>query len=74
MSIAMQTSPSQTPQPQTSAPQTGPNAQPERSRAVFSQQDFELIRVAVAHYLGVVKDKPDSVRYSNLYHRLGRIS
>lgn len=48
--------------------------QPERSRAVFSQEDFELIRVAVANYLQVVKDKPESIKYSNLYHRLGRIS
>jgi len=48
--------------------------QPERSRAVFSQQDFELIRVAIAHYLQELKDKPEAVKYSNLYHRLGRIS
>lgn len=54
--------------------QTTHTAQPERSRAVFSQQDFELIRVAVAHYLQVVKDTPDSIKYSNFYHRLGRIS
>lgn len=47
---------------------------PERSRAVFSQEDFELIRVAVAHYLQVVKEQPEAMKYSNLYHRLGRIS
>ncbi|ARM16111.1 MULTISPECIES: hypothetical protein [Rhizobium] len=49
------------------------SGQPERSRAVFSQQDFELIRVAIAHYLQEVKGKPEAVKYSNLYHRLGRI-
>ncbi|MER9489945.1 hypothetical protein NKI50_28975 [Mesorhizobium sp. M0563] len=48
--------------------------QPERSRAVFSQEDFDLIRVAVAHYLQVVRDQPEAMKYSNLYHRLGRIS
>ena len=47
--------------------------QPERSRAVFSQEDFELIRVAISHYIQEVKDKPEAVKYSNLYHRLGRI-
>lgn len=48
--------------------------QPERSRAVFSQEDFDLIRVAVQHYLQVVKDGPEATKYSNLYHRLGRVS
>ncbi|MBB6305135.1 MULTISPECIES: hypothetical protein [Rhizobium] len=46
----------------------------ERPRAVFSQEDFELIRVAVAHYLHLVKNEPVAVKYSNLHHRLGRIS
>ncbi|MFA1677404.1 hypothetical protein ACDY97_33125 [Rhizobium mongolense] len=50
------------------------STQPERPRAVLSQQDFELIRVAIAHYLQVVKDEPEATKYSNLYHRLGRIS
>lgn len=48
--------------------------QPERSRAIFSQEDFELIRTAVALHLQNIKDKPEAVKYSNLYHRLGRIS
>lgn len=47
--------------------------QPARSRAVFSSQDFELIRVAIEHYLQEVKDKPEANKYYNLYHRLGRI-
>lgn len=48
--------------------------QPTRSRAVFSQEDFSLIRTAIAHYLREVQDKPESVKYANLYHRLGRVS
>ncbi|NTJ12011.1 hypothetical protein [Rhizobium lusitanum] len=49
-------------------------AEPQRSRAVFSQEDFTLLQAAVAHYLQEIKDKPEAVKYSNLYHRLGRIS
>jgi len=48
--------------------------QPARSRAVFSQEDFSLIRTAIAHYLREVQDKPESVKYANLYHRLGRVA
>lgn len=48
-------------------------SEPQRSRAVFSPEDFELLQVAVAHYLQAIKDKPEAVKYSNLYHRLGRI-
>ncbi|MFC3442705.1 hypothetical protein ACFOKF_16130 [Sphingobium rhizovicinum] len=48
--------------------------EPARSRAVFSQQDFGLIRTAIAHYLKEVQDKPESVKYANLYHRLGRVA
>jgi hypothetical protein len=51
---------------------TKPN-QPQRSRAVFSQEDFELIRVAIGHYLQEVKGQREAIKYSNLYHRLGRI-
>lgn len=47
---------------------------PERSRAVFSPEDFNLIRAAVAHYLQTLKDQPEAAKYANLYHRLGRIS
>ncbi|WP_340266193.1 hypothetical protein [Sphingobium mellinum] len=52
--------------------QTAP--EPTRSRAVFSQEDFGLIRTAIAHYLREVQHKPESVKYANLYHRLGRVS
>lgn len=48
--------------------------QPTRSRAVFSQQDFGLIRTAIAHYLKEVQDQPESIQYANLYHRLGRVA
>ncbi len=50
-----------------------PIQQPQRSRAVFSQEDFDLIRTAIAHYLRENGDKPESSKYSNLYHRLGRL-
>ncbi len=48
--------------------------EPRRSRAVFSQEDFGLIRTAIAHYLREVEDQPESIKYANLYHRLGRVS
>ncbi|WP_293984868.1 hypothetical protein [Sphingobium sp.] len=48
--------------------------QPARSRAVFSAEDFGLIRTAIAHYLREVQDRPESVKYANLYHRLGRVA
>ncbi|MFA7585379.1 MAG: hypothetical protein WCY11_04165 [Novosphingobium sp.] len=46
-------------------------AEPARSRAVLSNEDFKLLREAVLHYLKVIEDKPESVKFSNLYHRLG---
>lgn len=47
--------------------------EPTPSRAVFSTEDFQLLKQAVAHYIREVQDKPESVKYSNLYHRLGRL-
>ncbi len=47
--------------------------EPARARPVFSTEDFNLLRTAVAHYVKVVADSPESVKYSNLYHRLGRL-
>jgi hypothetical protein len=47
--------------------------EPARARAVFSTEDFSLLRTAVAHYLREVQDSPESVKFSNLYHRLGRL-
>lgn len=49
-------------------------SEPQRARPVFSTEDFKLIRTAVAHYAREVKDQPESVKYSNLFHRLGRFS
>ncbi len=48
--------------------------EPARTRAVFSTEDFQLLKEAVAHYLREVQEKPESVKYSNLYHRLGRLA
>jgi predicted Zn-dependent peptidase len=48
--------------------------EPARARPVFSTEDFALMREAVLHYLKVIEDKPESVKFSNLYHRLGRFS
>ncbi len=48
--------------------------EPARARPVFSTEDFGLLRTAVAHYLREVQDSPESVKFSNLYHRLGRLS
>lgn len=45
--------------------------EPTRSRAVLSTEDFNLLREAVLHYLNAIQDKPESVKFSNLYHRLG---
>lgn len=50
---------------------TGP--EPARARPVFSTEDFQLLRTAVMHYMNAVADRPESVKYSNLYHRLGRL-
>ena len=48
--------------------------EPQRSRAVFSTEDFNLLRTAVADYLQKVKEQPESIKYANLYHRLGRLA
>ena len=45
----------------------------QRPRAVFSNEDFRLIRSAIEHYLPAIRDHPDSAKYANLYHRLGRL-
>lgn len=46
-------------------------AEPAHSRAVLSNEDFKLLQEAVLHYLREIQDKPESVKFSNLYHRLG---
>ncbi|MFV0624468.1 hypothetical protein ACBY01_10720 [Sphingomonas sp. ac-8] len=47
--------------------------QPTRSRAVFSTEDFQLIKEAVAEHVKRLADDPRSSKFSNLYHRLGRV-
>jgi predicted Zn-dependent peptidase len=48
--------------------------EPARARPVFSTEDFGLIREAVQNYIKTIQDKPESVKFANLYHRLGRYS
>ena len=47
--------------------------EPQRSRAVFSTEDFALMKEAVGAYVRQIADDPKSVKFSNLYHRLGRV-
>lgn len=44
-----------------------------RSRAVFSTEDFALLKTAVGDYLQKIKDTPESIKFGRLYHRLGRL-
>ncbi len=46
-------------------------SEPARARAVLSTEDFNLLREAVLHYLHEIQDKPESSKFSALYHRLG---
>jgi hypothetical protein len=46
-------------------------AEPQRARAVLSTEDFKLIREAVLSHLRQIEDSPESIKFSNLYHRLG---
>lgn len=50
------------------------NTEPPRSRAVFSNEDFSLIKEAIGGYIKQIADDPRSAKFSNLYHRLGRLS
>ena len=47
--------------------------EPARTRAVFSTEDFALLKEAVADYVRKLSDDPRSAKFSNLYHRLGRL-
>lgn len=47
--------------------------EPARARAVFSTEDFSLLKEAVADYTRRIADDPRSAKFSNLYHRLGRL-
>ena len=47
---------------------------PRPARATFSTEDFRLLREAVVRHLQQpdIQNGPDSIKFSNLYHRLGR--
>lgn len=47
--------------------------EPPRSRAVFSTEDFKLIKEAIGEHVRRTPDDPRSAKFSNLYHRLGRL-
>jgi hypothetical protein len=47
--------------------------EPAKARAVFSTEDFRLLKQAVQYFLQNNLDSPDSIKYSSLYHRLGRL-
>lgn len=47
--------------------------EPVRSRAVFSTEDFELMKEAVGDYIKKIQNEPRSSKFVNLYHRLGRL-
>ena len=46
--------------------------QPRAVRAMFSNEDFGLLREAVAAYVRQIGEDPRSVKYVSLHHRLGR--
>jgi hypothetical protein len=47
--------------------------EPKRARAVFSNEDFTLLKTAITHYIKTVETGDETAKYSNLYHRLGRV-
>lgn len=49
------------------------STEPAPARPIFSTEDFGLLRTAVLHYLRAIQDEPESIKYGNLYHRLGRL-
>lgn len=60
---------------ETTVPETmdKPKTEPARSRAVFSTEDFSLMKEAVADYIRKIQDDPRSSKFANLYHRIGRL-
>ena len=44
-----------------------------RPRAVFTTDDFRLMREALAHYLKTSQSNSDTSKAASLYHRLGRV-
>ena len=49
-------------------------SEPRQARPIFSTEDFSLLREAVGHYMSEIRDRPESIKFGQLYHRLGRIS
>ncbi len=47
--------------------------EPAKARAVFSTEDFRLMKQAVQYFLQNNLDHADSIKYSSLFHRLGRL-
>ena len=47
--------------------------EPARPRAVFSNEDFRLLQIALIHYVRTTED-PEERKYANLLHRLGRVA
>lgn len=45
--------------------------EPVRARAVFSTEDFRLLKEAVHFYLQAHEDTPKAAPFVHLYHRLG---
>jgi hypothetical protein len=46
-------------------------AEPSKARAVLSTEDLTLLRQAVLSHLEQIKDTPESIKFAQLYHRLG---
>ena len=46
--------------------------EPRAARPMFSNEDFGLLREAVAAYVRQMGDDPRSSKYACLHHRLGR--
>jgi hypothetical protein len=57
----------------TATPSQASAYDPPRARAVFSTQDFALLRTAILHYLDHGPAGAEKVKLGNLYHRLGRL-
>lgn len=45
---------------------------PATARPIFSNEDFGLLREAVAAYVRQIGEDPRSSKYVSLHHRLGR--
>lgn len=47
---------------------------PTLARPVFSNEDFGLLREAVAHAIKTGEDNETARKLANLHHRLGRLA